>query len=159
MRAEAFCAREAEVGTVWKFDPDLQSEQDYRMKLARILSDVVSWRISAPDTVFTSIWRETDGTTAVHFVNAGGACLKPGDKITSMIPKTPFPPIMADITFSFIGEKVTSAVATSPDFEGARILDVLGDNDGGTRVVLPKQLLKVYTLIRIKSVTGNASVK
>ncbi len=99
------------------------------------------------------------GTIAVHFVNAGGACLKPGDKITSVIPKTPFPPITADITFSFIGEKAKSAVATSPDFEGERILDVLDDNDGGTSIVLPKQLIKAYTLVRIKPVTGNASPK
>ena len=159
MRAEAFCAREAEVGTIWKFNPDLQAERDYRMKLARILSGRVSWSISAPDTVFTSIWREADGTTAVHFVNAGGACLKPGDKITSVIPQTPFPPITTDITFSFIGEKVKSAVATSPDFDGERILDVLDDNDGGTMVVLPKQLLKIYTLVRIKLATDNVSPK
>ena len=151
MRAAAFCAREAEVGAIWEFNPDLQAERDYRMKLSGVLSGVVSWRVSAPDTVFTSIWREADGTAAIHFVNAGGACLKPGDKITSLIPQTPFPPIMTDIMISFIGGKVKSAVATSPDFDGERPLDVLGD--GGTRVVLPKHLFKTYTLVRLKLAT------
>lgn len=149
MRASAFCAREAEVNAVWKFNPDRNEEKALRVKLADVMSAGRCWDVSAPDTVFTTIWKEADGRLVVHFVNASGACLRPGEKITSAIPREPFPPIEDDIVFSFPGKTVKSAVAASPDFEGSKTLSI-ADGEAGSQVVLPKSLLRVYVAVRIE---------
>ena len=43
-----------------------------------------------------------------------------------------------------------TAVATSPDFAGERSLRVTVNSDGTLTFVLPRDLLKAYTLVRVR---------
>lgn len=150
MRAAAFCAREAEVNRVWNFNPDIKDERVYREKLAEVVFPGAYWKINAPETVYSSIWKELDGTLVIHLVNAGGACLRPGEKITATIPAVPFPPINGSMTFTVPAKGVKTVAITSPEFSGTRALDFTDNGDGTTTVTVPPKSFEVYSVIKIK---------
>ena len=149
MRAAAFCAREAELNREWTFNPDRAAEKAYRDKLAEVMAPGAYWKVSAPETVFTTIWTEADGTAAVHFVNAGGACLKPGELITFDLPKVPFPAISEDIVFTIPAKNVRRVTAASPEFSGVRDLPFRSNDDGTVSVTVPKGLFLTYVVVKL----------
>lgn len=149
LRANGFCAREAELNRIWAFDPDVEAEREFRAKLGAVLKPGAYWTVSAPETVFTTIWTEADGTTDVHFVNAGGACLKPGEKITSDVPPVPFPAIPADIVFTIPAKRVSKVTIASPEFDGVKDLAFTDNKDGTVTVTVPKDAFLAYAIIKL----------
>ncbi len=144
----AFCAPEVSPPKKWEFRIDEKLETLFRGELARIMAPGHYWTTDAPDQVFTAIWHDDD-ELLVHFLNATGANIKAGEEMVPTAPKVPYPPLAKDITFTLPGN-YASAVAVSPDFDGRKPL-VLKDNaDGTTTVTLPKDLLKAYTIVRLK---------
>jgi len=107
------------------------------------------WRVDAPGKVFTTLWREADGTLVAHFLNATGCDdLKVGERCTFDSPKVPFPALEKDIVFTVPGGE--AATAYSPDFAfGGRPLATRRNADGTLTVTLPKELLKGYALVKI----------
>jgi len=100
-----------------------------------------------PAGVYASLWREGDGTVAIHLFNATGVRNVPGETITIDAPRPPFPPLEKDIVFTV--PEGRRAVAVSPDFAGERDLAARPNADGTLTVVLPSNLLRAYVLIRV----------
>ena len=66
------------------------------------------------------------------------------------MPKPAFPAIERDISFTIKSAKPAKVVAISPDFPDEKPLQFSCDASRGTvSVVLPKELLKAYTIVRI----------
>ena len=57
-----------------------------------------------------------------------------------------WPSLNADIVFTLRDSGIEKAYAVSPDFEGRKTLKV-EKVDGQTRIMLPKELLKAYTIV------------
>ena len=75
---------------------------------------------------------------------------KEGDVLDWGVSGEAYPALEKDIVFTLPGCTGQKAVAVSPDFEGARSLAAVPNPDGSLTVTLPKELLKVYTLVRIR---------
>ena len=148
--ALAFHAEEAMLGRPFAFDPDAAEEARFSAWLADACRGATAWSVeNLPDRVFTTIWREKDGATVVHFLNATGRDIAVGEKMKPDAPKDPFPALEKDVVFTIVGGK--SATAYSPDFGfGGRSLAARRNADGTLTVTLPKELLKAYTIVRIK---------
>lgn len=141
--------REAYVGAVAGPAPDPAVEAKVAAELREFCRGAEVWTVDAPDKVYTTLWREADGTLVVHFLNGTGCDLKPGEKVTAAAPKNPFPALEKDVAFTVRGG--TAATAYSPDFTfGGRELVVRRNADGTLTVTLPKEFMKAYTLVRIK---------
>lgn len=147
-RGEEFEFKELGPRTINKFNPDARREKSFRDELAEFTRDCSAWSVNAPDRVYTALWKERSGDVAIHFLNAM-ACVPPvGVLPPSEPPSPPFPELADDIVFT-VPFKVAKAVATSPDFDGARTLEVSHGHGGASTVTLPKAMLKAYTLVRI----------
>lgn len=154
--AAGFCQPElvsspARIGKeVFRYDPDPVTEADFRKRVAAAVGDAAWWRIEAPDRVMTSVWREKSGALAIHLLNLTGVRNKVGEVLDSSAPDPAFPPMDADIVLTVPFRDIGPAAAVSPDFDGERNLETRPAPDGGMTVVLPKELFKTYTLIRLK---------
>ena len=148
-KADAFWARELMVGQKCKFAPNRDKEMELRRKLSEMLAPASFWRVNAPDSVYTSIWRDKDGGLAIHFLNAGGSRIKNGEVVTADVPPPAFPQIQEDIIFSVPFPEGAEAAAVSPDFDGVVPLDSGIDLDGHLKVTLPRSRLKAYTIVKI----------
>ena len=152
--AGAFFAKELTPPNKKVFSYDAARARAFRAEIAKLVAGADVWRTDAPGGVFTTVWRETKGpdgrATVVHFLNATGCDdLKVGETCTFASPKVPFPALEKDVVFTIGGGK--SATAYSPDFGfGGRSLAARRNADGTLTVTLPKELLKGYTIVRIK---------
>lgn len=129
------------------FDPQPDAEALYYtvMETAGIIPNV--WNpVAVPEAVLTSVYRDGKNTM-VHFLNATGSKFKKGEIVPSVLKGNPYPAPTADIVFELPG-KFTEIYAASPDFEGKKPLSGKHEN-GVTRVTLPKELLKVYTIVHL----------
>ena len=148
--AAPFCANEVSPPRVWSFDPDLAAEAAFRAKLAEMVKDATVWTVrGAPDKVYTALWREKDGTLVIHFLNSTGTNIKPGEKMTPAAPNPAFPALKEDIVFTLPVAEGSTVTATSPDFDGGRPLSVVRNGDGTATVTLPRELLKVYVVVKV----------
>lgn len=129
----------------YDFCPDPMREATFRREIVSCASSW--WKIRAPETVYTALWREADEAVAVHFLNLTGVKPKLGVKPAAEAPDPAFPPLDQDI--EFVVPEGDVAVAVSPDFNGQRTLPSVRCADGSLAVTLPKELLKAYTLVRI----------
>ena len=104
---------------------------------------------NTPESVLTGLFQE-DGNYILHFLNAGGSRMKPGEKIPPCLPEPFFPAIEEDIRFVvFSGAKKPVAVyAVSPDFEGRIPLDAKLEGMY-LSITLPRQYMKAYTLVHV----------
>lgn len=135
---------------VWVFDPDRRAEAAFREEIAEWTSAADSWRIDAPEKVFTSVWREADGAFVIHFLNATGVNMKKGEKVVPEAPSPAFPEIEKDISICAPILGGGRAIAWSPDFSGPRPLSIR-QCEKGVRITLPRTCLKTYTLVRLHS--------
>lgn len=119
----------------------------FRRRLAALVERDAWWTVDAPDDVYTSVWREYDETITIHFLNASGTAPKIGENLAFEAPETAFAPLVHDIRFTVPEDE--SAVAVSPDFHGERRLKAERAPDRSLTVTLPKELLRIYTLVRI----------
>ena len=101
-----------------------------------------------PAAVLTNVF-EVDGKLAIHFLNATGSHLKPGETIPTAMKTPVFPPLANDITFA-VPRKTAKAYAVSPDYDGKRPLECKPLPNGHTQIRLPKELLKAYTIVYIE---------
>ena len=148
--AGQFAAAEKSANEKWTFTPDKPLEEAYRSYLKRLLATDACWEINAPDQLYTAIWKEADGTLAIHFLNATGAKPQPGEVLDGLAPKPAFPDLPSDITFRLLAEKATHVTAASPSFEGKKELAFVKDADGTITVTLPAELAKQYVVVKIK---------
>ncbi len=134
-----------------------ESAVKLHLKLAEAIGlqerDYSCWNAgNTPESVLTGFFEE-DGHYIVHFLNAGGSNLKPGEKIPPCLPEPFFPEIKEDIKFDiFLGESLPGAVfvhAVSPDFEGRIPLEAKIDGSK-VSITLPRKYLKAYTLVHVK---------
>jgi len=84
----------------------------------------------------------------VHLLNGLGTKLKKGEPVTNNPPGEAWPPLAQDIEMTFPGLAVQEVYAVSPDWQGRRLLNVQMQ-DNAVRIVLPKELLKAYTIVVI----------
>lgn len=147
--AARFCAPEINANEIWRFSPDPAAEEDFRRHLSDVIGTSSDWLpVRIPETVYTSLWREKDGTLVVHFLNGSGARMKTGEKAVERSPDPAFPPLSDDLEFVVSAPAESRAIATSPDFPGERELAVSW-RDGKLSVVLPKDLVRAYAVVKI----------
>lgn len=104
-------------------------------------------KTDAPAKIYTTLYREGD-TTFLHVLNGLGSGAMPEDAET---PKKPlYPALEADIHFRVLAPKAAKVYAVSPDFAGQKALAFTRDENNLVSFVLPKELLKVYTVIHIQ---------
>ena len=84
----------------------------------------------------------------VHFLNATGSKFKLGEKVPAVLSGDIFPKLKKDIVFTIPGN-FKRARAASPDFAGYKDLQCKQQN-GALQVILPKELLKVYTVVHVE---------
>ena len=84
----------------------------------------------------------------VHFLNATGSRYKVGETIPAVLKGNSFPQLEKDIVFTIPGD-FRKARAASPDFEGFKDLPCQRQS-GQLQVTLPKELLKVYTIVHLE---------
>lgn len=134
----------------WPYQHDEVLQQLYQKELNLIFKPAKVWQTNAPEKVFTSLWQEKDGSIVIHFLNAQGSCMKPGQVTGLSAPKVPFPPVTKDITFTIAKKDCKEILAYSPDFAGSKALKFKKDKKGNVTVTLPKELIKVYVMIRMR---------
>jgi len=130
------------------FDPVL--EKFVKELYGKLLAGSRVWQLDAPEKILTALWRGNDKTVYIHFFNYSGVSLKAGEKMDPLAPKVPYPALKRDLTFTVYGvEKDAQAVAVSPDFKDSVKLSGSWQN-GKLTVKMPKELLKTYTIVRVK---------
>ena len=149
-KGNPFFAKEVHPPAKSTFDPDPVAERAFAEELKALTRDAAYWRVKAPDKVYTMLWRERDGATVVHFLNATGCDLPAGTVSGFDAPKSAFPPFDEDIVFTVPFGGVKRVEAFSPEFTGARALPFKVQGSGRTTVRIPKDAFKAYMLVRIR---------
>ena len=149
-KGDPLWAREVHPPGKGKFDPDPAAEKAFADELRELTKDAAWWRVRAPEKVYATVWRERDGATAIHFLNATGCDLPPGVASDMNAPDPAFPALGDDIVFTVPFGSVRSVTVVSPDFKGARELPFKVNSKGRTTVRLPKDALKAYAIVRIR---------
>ncbi len=149
-RGEPFQMDSLKVGAQVAFAPDAAEEAAFREEVARWSEGAKWWEVSAPDKVYTSVWREANGALAVHLFNTTGVDNKPGEKIVSNAPVPAYPKVDADIDFTVPVQGAVRVSATSPEFDGVRMLEASQVAGGRVKVTIPKGMLGAYLFVRIE---------
>ena len=138
-------------GQTFSFNPDREKLSDFRRTMRRLLTDATVWRTQhLPEKVYSTIWRERDGALVVHFLNSTATDIRSGDQMPRQTPSPAWPAIEEDVRFALPAPADARACAVSPDFEGERPLETRDAGNGLLAVSLPKELLKAYTIVRIR---------
>jgi len=141
---------EPEVGSggKWSYKHNDNIDRLFRQLLADGIGEGAYWQTNAPDRVYTALWREKN-ETLIHWLNGTGFDMKSGDVLGNYAPALPYPAMAKDITFTLPGT-FTCARAVSPDFAGSKPLKMVQNKNNTVTVTLPKELLKTYTIVRLK---------
>ena len=117
--------------------------------LTSFIGDAASFKLTAPEKVYTSFYREGD-TLMIHFLNHTGFRYKPGDVMAWNVPEDAFPPLLEAIQGEVkVDRQLSEVYAVSPDFEGRKPLTFT--QEGNTvKFTLPPELLKVYTIVKLR---------
>lgn len=128
-----------------------QSESIGQQILAEIVQDSSPWTaVDVPEAVLTAIY-EDQGETVLHFLNATGSQLQPGQMVPVKAPEVAFPPLSSDIRFVLpLNQAPSAAYAVSPDFQERKPISFKRLPQGGYEFTLPASHLQAYTLVRIK---------
>ncbi len=147
--ASALFATEGAVGRPWTYDHDAPLEAFYRDRLDTASAAFCDCRISAPDQVHITLYRQGDALV-LHFLNATGADIKAGETLSANAPANAWPAPAAPITIAIpCGFTPREVYAVSPDFQGRQPVRHLV-KDGRVNIILPPALLKAYTLVWIR---------
>ncbi len=120
----------------------------FRELLGEIIGDYALLKTDAPPKVYMTVYREKE-SILIHVLNGTGTGAKHAERITERNTGNPFPPLAYDLHVSLFAPDAKETFAVSPDFEGRRALPLSMDKNGNVIITLPKELLKVYTIIRI----------
>lgn len=148
--ASQFYARECTPPHKWEYNPDLELYAAFCKEVVQVFGDASGFNVNAPAKVYTSLWKEADGTIAVHFLNGTGNNIKYGEAMINKSPVPAFPEMDKDIIFTLPAANVSSVTVASPDFDGVRTLDFAANDDGTITVTLPKDSFLRYSIVKIK---------
>lgn len=142
--------RELGIGKNFDPGPDAVLASVFEHFLAGLLKDAEAgtWQCRAPRDVLTTLYRQ-DKEYYAHFLNATGVKRHRNGQVPQVIPEGSFPHPEQDIVFILPDADLKTAEAASPDFEGWKALPLQKTEDG-VSVTLPKELLTVYTLVRVR---------
>jgi len=101
--------------------------------------------VGIPDQVLVSAYTIPSGY-AVHFLNATGVQLEPGDIIRAGTREDAFPPVTGDLVFDLRVPSVSGGRVVSPDYEGARELSIEKTSEG-YRIAVPRDALDAYAVV------------
>jgi len=149
MGGAPFSMGSLKVGTKFSFSPDPDAEMAFREKVRSACQGATVWSVRAPKGVRSALWREADGALVAQFLNLTGVDNKPGETVTPHAPKVAFPKLAEDVEIVLAAPRGVKAVATSPDFTGQRELEVAGEAADKVKVVIPRELLSAYVLVRL----------
>ncbi|MBQ9366135.1 MAG: hypothetical protein IJT83_00020 [Victivallales bacterium] len=132
------------------YEYDAAAAEVYRTVLLSVLGDAANLvRTDAPEKVFLTLYRQ-DKAVFLHLLNGMGTGNAEIARNVSEKPKEAFPPMPHDLLFTLNVGAVKAAYAVSPDFEGCIPLPLIPNNDGKISFVLPKERLKIYTIVRLE---------
>lgn len=141
-------ARECGVDKPFNFAPQYDVEKLHIDILRQCGLAPNVWQFeNLPAAVLTSVYRD-NSKVFVHFLNATGSKFKLGEKVPAVLSGDIFPKLKKDIVFTIPGN-FKRARAASPDFAGYKDLQCKQQN-GALQVILPKELLKVYTVVHVE---------
>ena len=141
-------SHEVTSGKAVTFEPQPDAEALANAVLDKVGATRNVWNpVEVPAAVLTSVYRDGKDTM-VHFLNATGSKFKKGDVLPHILKGNPFPMLAKDIVFEIPGT-YRKVWAASPDFEKQDLTGVTA-KDGVTRVTLPKELLKTYTIVHME---------
>ena len=144
-----FAMNSLKVGTPFSFCPDQKAEIAFREKVRTACRGATVWSVRAPRGVRSALWREADGALVAQFLNLTGVNNRPGETVTPHAPKVAFPKLAEDVEIVLAEPPGVRAVATSPDFTGQRELEVVAEAADKVRLVIPRELLAAYVLVRL----------
>ena len=143
-------AAEGTPGRVWNFKLDTQVDELYKKILDEAIGNSDCWIVEAPAAVYTMVYKLGNGYY-IHFLNAQGSlCNEAGKPMPQELPNPAFPELKEDVKFAIPGFKPTKAYAISNDFEGKKPLEIYETEDNIWAVLLPKELLKVHTVVFVE---------
>ena len=132
---------------VTRFTYDMQTAATLRFLLDELLGpEARVIRTNAPSKVFITCYQAGEATY-LHLLNGLGSG---NGKYLKAAPKDCFPPMEQEITLTIHLPELHEVTAASPDFSGARKLAFQKNSDGSFTATLPKELLKVYTIVKMK---------
>ena len=146
---EQFYAADVPAGKTSSYECPQELYSAYQTILEKLVGGASLLKTDAPAKIFMTLYREGD-QVLVHLLNGLATGNKKGDYITAGFKGTPFPPLEKDITFTVPAFGENEIFAVSPDFEGRKPLEGTYHDNGTVTVTLPKELLKGYTLVRIR---------
>ena len=113
-----------------------------------LIGDAASFKISAPEKVYTSFYREKD-MILIHFLNHTGFRLKVGDRMPWNVAPDAFPRLEKAVSAE-VGtrRKIREVYAVSMDFKGRKPLPFTQEKNT-VQFILPPELLKVYTIVKL----------
>ncbi|MCP4639195.1 MAG: hypothetical protein GY851_02110 [bacterium] len=122
--------------------------RDVLLKLARSAAagPLTFEATGIPEDVLVSAYKVPTGY-AIHFLNARGAGLEPGDTLPKAAPKDAFAPLDEDLEFELRGvAAITAGRLVSPDYERPRDpkIEVWADR---YTVTIPRDALEAYTIL------------
>ncbi|MBR4220674.1 MAG: beta-galactosidase trimerization domain-containing protein, partial [Victivallales bacterium] len=137
------------VGTVFKGERRPVCEALFQSVICIYAGNANAWEPgNTPAGVLTGVF-DVAGKSVIHFLNATGSKLQKGEVVPPNPPAEMFPQLQEDIRFAVYMDKASQAYAVSPDFIGRRSLQ-FENKDGRVHVVLPKELLKAYTIVYVE---------
>ena len=137
------------VGTVFKSERRPVCESLFQAVISEYGGNANAWESgNTPAGVLTGVF-DVGGKSVIHFLNATGSKIKKGDIVPPNPPEDMFPMLNDDIRFAIFKPNATQAYAVSPDFAGPRPLQFV-NQDGRVKVILPKGLLKAYTIVYVE---------
>lgn len=145
----AFFVHECQVKNDWPYRWNKELETFFQQLFREVARPAAVWEVKAPRLVHSELYRNPSGGYIAHFLNASGTELAKGEKIIGGLHKEPWPALSEDITFTLRDGKGKSAYAVSPDFAGRKPLTVRSTGEKA-EIILPKELLKAYTIVYIE---------
>ena len=137
---------ELTVGDTYEFVLDEHARDMFIDIVRRATGGALTFEpVAIPERVLVTAYRIPDGY-AVHFLNATGVRLEPGDVIPLGKQGEAFPAITQPLVFDLRVPGISDARAVSPDFPDARPVQV-DAGDGLSRVTVPPEALQAYTIV------------
>jgi len=140
---------ELTVGKEYAFTPNVPARDMFLDVVRRATRTPLAFEpVDIPRQVLVTAYRVPDGY-AVHFLNATGVQLKPGDTIPNAKKGQPFPAIDAPLVFDLRVPEISKARAVSPDYPDSHPVQV-ETRGQAFRVTVPPHAVKAYTIVYLK---------
>ena len=136
-------------GSTYAYKMDENLNRIVQKQLSDFIGDAASFKMDAPEKVYTSFYKDGD-TTCIHLLNHTGWRFKPGDKMPHNVAPDAFPKLKEPVNVEVKTEqKVNEVYAVSMDFSGRKPLQFSQEN-GVLKFTMPGELLEVYTIVKFR---------